>query len=82
MRGRNGGHLKYRRQLPLSGRTQTVTLPSTPSDAIRGIHNTAADLVTMQRQAAALEQEALDAQRQLQPQQHNGGNVGRPARGS
>lgn len=34
-------HPKFERILPLSGKRQVVTLPSTPSDAIRGVRNSA-----------------------------------------
>lgn len=36
----NTKHVKFERVLPLSGRRQVVTLPTTPSDAQRGTRNT------------------------------------------
>jgi hypothetical protein len=40
--GGGGSHFKLRRVLPLSGVTQTVMLPCTPSDSQRGVRNAAA----------------------------------------
>jgi hypothetical protein len=58
---KSSGHYKFVRVLPASGRRQVVTLPCTPSDAIRGVRNTAGDLMRLDREAQEHEAAALAA---------------------
>jgi hypothetical protein len=56
--GGGGSHFKLRRVLPISGRTQTVMLPCTPSDSQRGVRNAAASLKKKDDEMRQLEAEA------------------------
>jgi hypothetical protein len=57
-RGR-GKHFKLRRECPASGRSQVITLPTTPSDAQRSVRSAAAAVARMDEQALAWEAAAL-----------------------
>lgn len=48
-------HTKFERILPVSGRRQVVTLPTTPSDCVRGVRNTAGVWVRLGVRARACE---------------------------
>jgi len=52
------GHPKYKRVLPLSRQVQVVTIPGTPSDALRGVRNTAGELKKLQAEALRIERAA------------------------
>lgn len=60
--GGGGSHFKLRRVLPLSGVTQTIMLPCTPSDSQRGVRNAAASFKKRDEEMRQLEGQAQAGQ--------------------
>lgn len=68
--GGGGSHFKLRRVLPVSGVTQTMVLPCTPSDSQRGVRNVASAFRKKEEEKALLERKAAAAK-------HTAGKAGR-----